>query len=157
MVNVRRSVPADLPGLMRVERESFPTPWSEESVLSFQNDPEHRLCYTATDDREAEVIGYLALQYVDDEAELCNIAVLPARRGGGIGALLIDTAVDFCSRKSIRLLHLEVRENNAPAIALYRRKGFCPVGIRRGYYADSGEDAFLFSRIIEHESPSDTG
>ena len=74
MVNVRRSVPADLPGLMRVERESFPTPWSEESVLSFQNDPEHRLCYTATDDREAEVIGYLALQYVDDEAELCNIA-----------------------------------------------------------------------------------
>ena len=38
---------------------------------------------------------------------------------------------------------LEVRTDNAPAQALYRRFGFAPVGVRRGYYQPSGADALV--------------
>ena len=38
---------------------------------------------------------------------------------------------------------LEVRAGNGPALALYRRFGMAPVGIRRGYYSDTGEDALI--------------
>ncbi len=157
MVNVRDSAFGDMPGLMRIERESFSTPWSEGAVRSFLLDPERRACFSAEDGARGAVIGYLALQFVGDEAEICNLAVSPAERGRGAGALLVDTAVDFCARRSIRILHLEVREKNTPAIALYRKKGFLPVGVRRGYYADSGEDALLFSRMIREEPITEPG
>ena len=38
---------------------------------------------------------------------------------------------------------LEVRVSNSGAQALYRRFGFAPVGIRRGYYIETGEDAIV--------------
>ena len=148
LIQIRTSESSDLSGLMRVERESFSTPWSEESVLSFLDDGEHRICFAAEEDREG-VIGYLALQFVGDEAEICNIAVKPANRGRGIGGQLIDRAVEFCTGRSIGVLHLEVRVHNAPAVSLYEKKGFRRVGLRRGYYEDSGEDALLFARPID--------
>jgi ribosomal-protein-alanine N-acetyltransferase len=38
---------------------------------------------------------------------------------------------------------LEVRVSNAAAIAMYRRFGFAPSGVRPDYYADDGEDALI--------------
>ncbi len=45
----------------------------------------------------------------------------------------------------VRLVTLEVREHNAPAQALYKKLGFQQVGIRKGYYHDTGEDALLLT------------
>jgi len=151
LIHIRTSEPSDLSGLMRVERESFSMPWAEESVLSFLDDEAHRICFAATEDEEGvNVVGYLALQFVCDEAEICNIAVRPAFRGCGVGGMLIDRAVDFCARKAVNALHLEVRTHNTPAVKLYEKKGFRQVGLRRGYYEDSGEDALLFARPIDN-------
>ena len=47
--------------------------------------------------------------------------------------------------ENMRYIVLEVRESNAPAIQLYRRLGFDQVGLRRGYYSDTGEDALLMT------------
>ena len=38
---------------------------------------------------------------------------------------------------------LEVRMSNTAAQELYRRFGFAPGGVRKGYYQDSGEDALI--------------
>ncbi len=152
MIHIRTSVRSDLPDLMRVENESFSAPWSEESMRSFLNHPDRRNCFTATDDEANHaVIGYLVLQYVGNEAEICNIAVCADERGRGIGAMLLDSAIDFCARKSASFLHLEVRRNNIQAIGLYEKKGFRMVGTRKGYYEDTGEDALLYAREITGE------
>ncbi len=40
-------------------------------------------------------------------------------------------------------LTLEVGVGNEPAIGLYRRFGLAPAGVRKGYYAETGEDALI--------------
>ena len=44
------------------------------------------------------------------------------------------------------VVHLEVRTDNATAIALYRSAGFTEVGLRRRYYRISGADAYTMRR-----------
>jgi ribosomal protein S18 acetylase RimI-like enzyme len=52
---------------------------------------------------------------------------------------------------SISALTLEVRIRNYPALALYEKLGFVAVGLRRGYYQDTGEDARLLTLFaIDH-------
>jgi len=149
MIRIEEARDGDLSSIVRVERASFPNPWSEESILSFVSQPDRRACLVARDQKPGDgVIGYTALQFAADEAEICNLAVLPSLRGKGIGALLIQSAVELCVRNSVSVLHLEVRRGNVPAIRLYEKQGFRRVGIRRGYYGDGKEDALLYALRI---------
>ena len=43
----------------------------------------------------------------------------------------------------VEALTLEVRPSNAPAVALYGRFGFAPVGVRKNYYRETNEDALV--------------
>jgi ribosomal-protein-alanine N-acetyltransferase len=56
---------------------------------------------------------------------------------------LMTDAHAWARGRGATLAHLEVRAGNSPAIALYERLGYRRVGVRRGYYGDNGEDAFL--------------
>ncbi len=51
------------------------------------------------------------------------------------------TALDYAIAHRLRLVLLEVRRSNQPAIGLYRSVGFFTTGVRAGYYADNDEDA----------------
>jgi ribosomal-protein-alanine N-acetyltransferase len=46
---------------------------------------------------------------------------------------------------------LEVREGNAAARSFYSKMGFCEIGMRRGYYIDTGEDAYVMESMLEPE------
>ena len=76
-----------------------------------------------------------------------NLLVDPIARGRGIGASLLQQLLEgglsFGEEKGWTL---EVRADNTPAIALYRRQGFTIAGRRAGYYADTGEDALVMWR-----------
>ncbi len=48
---------------------------------------------------------------------------------------------------------LEVRTDNAPAIALYVAHGFEKIGLRRRYYQPSGADAYTMARPAVRENP----
>jgi ribosomal-protein-alanine N-acetyltransferase len=98
---------------------------------------------------KTSVLGYIGIQFVGEEGEIVNVAVLPEYRNTGIGSALLDYAEHFCEDAGVLILHLEVREGNLPAIHLYEKHGFREVGLRKGYYADSNEDAHLYSLLIE--------
>jgi ribosomal-protein-alanine N-acetyltransferase len=87
----------------------------------------------------------VSFHHVVDEMEILNIAVRPELRRRGLGARLLGLALGICAEMGVRLAALEVRTGNAPALALYARFGFVRVGLRRGYYADTGEDAVLMN------------
>ena len=55
-------------------------------------------------------------------------------------------------REHKRLVLLEVRQSNGPAIALYRSVGFETTGVRRGYYSDTGEDALEMRVTLDPKS-----
>ena len=77
------------------------------------------------------------------EYEVHTIGVDPAYQGRGVGRRLLDELLNFAAGA---VVHLEVRTDNAPAIALYRSVGFTQVGLRRRYYRVSGADAYTMRR-----------
>ena len=77
------------------------------------------------------------------EYEVHTIGVDPAYQGRGVGRRLLDELLNFAADA---VVHLEVRTDNAPAIALYRSVGFNQVGLRKRYYRISGADAYTMRR-----------
>ncbi|EUA52746.1 acetyltransferase family protein [Mycobacterium xenopi 3993] len=67
----------------------------------------------------------------------------PAYQGRGIGRRLLNELLRFAAGGTV---YLEVRTDNAAAIALYRSAGFVNVGLRRRYYRVSGADAYTMRR-----------
>lgn len=77
------------------------------------------------------------------EYEIHTIGVDPAHQGRGIGRQLLARLLDFARGGTI---FLEVRTDNAAAIALYESEGFTRVGMRKRYYRVSGADAYTMKR-----------
>ena len=83
--------------------------------------------------------GYLIMTDSIDVYEIIKVGVDDEYRGRGLGKLLIEKAFE-----TIKVdLMLEVRENNESAIRLYKKIGFKKIGLRKGYYGDTGEDALI--------------
>ena len=98
----------------------------------------------------AAAAGFVLSRHVLDEAELLLIAVTPGARRRGVGSALIDHLFGAARHRGITRIFLEMRRHN-PAIELYRRFGFEPIGERRNYYRmANGEriDAITFARSI---------
>lgn len=132
---------------MEIEQGSFPTPWSralfeEEIGRTFSHS------IVALAEPEGEVLGYAVCWTVAEESHLLNIAVRPGARRRGIGGLLVRECIRRGAKSRSRRIFLEVRPGNEPALVLYRREGFRFVGVRKGYYTDTGEDALVLVRPI---------
>ena len=77
------------------------------------------------------------------EYEIHTIGVDPDYQGRGVGRRVLDELLTIADGG---VVHLEVRTDNEPAIALYRSVGFAEVGLRRRYYRISGADAYTMRR-----------
>lgn len=93
-------------------------------------------------DARGNITGFTLCRSAGPEVELLLIAVNPVERGEGIGRLLLDTACRDTWRRGAGEIFLEVRENNAPARALYQSAGFIDVGRRGDYYAGAAGGRF---------------
>ena len=85
---------------------------------------------------------------IQDEIQISNIAVHPDYRGRGIGEMVMRQVMDMSKKKGGGYIILEVRPSNRAALSLYKKLGFRLMGIRRGYYRNPPEDAFLMGRSI---------
>ncbi len=91
---------------------------------------------------EGRLVGFILYRVVAGEGEILNLAVHPGFRRIGIALKLLLAVAPHAA-----LWHLEVRESNLPAIALYSSLGLIQIGRRNRYYAD-GEAALLFSGAL---------
>ena len=99
------------------------------------------------EDSGREAAGFTIVRSAPGEEELLLVAVAPEARRRGIGEALIRRAIDDARARNAERLFLEARHNN-PAIALYLRMGFEPIGRRKEYYrAPDGQklDAITFA------------
>ena len=135
-----------IPQIEEIERECFSRPWTAEQLMSQMRDAQHEFIAAVDDSR---VLGYVGLMYVLDEGYISNVAVRPEARRQGIGDALIDALAEKAKTLELAFLTLEVRESNAPAIALYAKHGFHPVGKRKNYYDAPKEDAVLMTCYLK--------
>jgi [ribosomal protein S18]-alanine N-acetyltransferase len=89
------------------------------------------------------IVGFAGMWSMFDEAHITTIGVEPEFRGRGLGELLLIALADEAVRRGADWLTLEVRVSNIPAQALYRKYGFTVQGVRKRYYSDNNEDAYI--------------
>ena len=85
-----------------------------------------------TDD--AGLVGYAGVLRAGSDADILTVAVAPGQRGNGHGAALVAELVAVAESWRCQAVFLEVEQDNAAAIGLYRTMGFGELGVRRHYY-----------------------
>ncbi len=131
-----------------LEKICFPAdPWSEALFRDALDSP--RTAVLLAEGEGGAVLGYAVLSVILDEGSLDNIAVHPGWRRQGVADALLSALIGF-GRGRLAVLTLEVRSSNAPAIALYKKHGFVPVGRRKNYYTAPKEDAILMTLEFSH-------
>lgn len=140
----------DLRGVLAIEDRVYPRPWSRDLFLGELDLAPSRAYVVAR--RGAVIVGYAGIMVVADEAHVTTIGVDPAVQREGIGMRLMLALARSALARDVRALTLEVRVSNTAAQHLYRRFGFTPVGTRRAYYQDNGEDALImWAREVDSE------
>ena len=141
MTRVRRAAAADVDAVAALEAEVFGADaWSAASVAEELTGP-GRQALVAVDDAGA-VCGYVVVLVAGDVADLQRVAVTPVLRRRGVASALLAG----CDVGAGRML-LEVRADNAAALAFYARHGFAEIARRRRYYTD-GSDAVVMQREV---------
>jgi [ribosomal protein S18]-alanine N-acetyltransferase len=130
-----------LKGVMAIERQVYPRPWSPNLFLSEMTEPRNRAYLVAKVDKE--VVGYGGIMCYGDEAHVTTIAVDPSQQRRKIGTRLLYELVEESIKLGARAVSLEVRWTNSGAQDLYAKFGFRPVGRRKNYYQETNEDALV--------------
>ncbi len=141
-ITIRPAAESDLPALAALELACFAHPWSEKSLAETLGNGRSLFLLA---EQAGEPLGYLGMEYVLDEGGITNVAVFPAHRRRGIADALINELLYRVKNLGLATVTLEVRENNTPAIALYQKNNFVPVGRRKNYYTAPIEDAILMT------------
>ena len=135
-----------LEAVLAIENYAFSPPWPA-SAFYREMDVADALFEAAVEN--GEVLGYCILHESGDEGEIFKIAVRESSRRRGIADMLMSSAVEHAKKRGLTQIFLEVRESNAPAIALYEKSGFAALGKRKKYYIAPVEDAVVMSKQLE--------
>jgi [ribosomal protein S18]-alanine N-acetyltransferase len=133
-----------LPAVLRIEGKVYPRPWSAGLFLSELAQKNSRAYFVARNPQlGGRVVGYAGVMILGDEGHVTNIAVDPGFHRHRIGTRLMVALVEASLERKVRSMTLEVRRANVGAQNMYKAFGFETVGVRRGYYVETNEDAYI--------------
>jgi len=95
-------------------------------------------------EEDGKVLGYAGAWLIFDEGHITNIAVDEAYRGRGIGIGVTQALMQYAANMGVQYMTLEVRRSNVVAQNMYKKLHFIELGVRKRYYEDNGEDAYLY-------------
>ena len=130
-----------LRGVLRIEAQVYPRPWSLRlfmSELALRSTRSYSVALV-----DGVVAGYSGLMMSGEDGHVTTLAVDPRWQQHGIGSRLLLRMARTAAEHGARHLTLEVRVTNARAQSLYRRFGFAPAGVRKNYYVETNEDALV--------------
>ena len=123
----------DIAAISRIHMTSFHEGWSGAIIRRVLSVPGTR-GFAARCARRRIIAGFALLRIVAEECEILTLAVAPQNRGLGLGALILDGAMQEAAVAGVGKLFLEVAEDNIVARGLYESRGLMPVGHRPDYY-----------------------
>lgn len=143
---IRTANENDLEYFAEISRECFSEPWSVNSFKSaFESEGAVLL---AAETSEGDICGFLTASSVLDEVNIEDVAVREGYRQRGAAKGLLTELLRRTGDSAARI-NLEVRESNFPAMNLYRKFGFEPVGLRKDFYRDPRENAVLMAKFLK--------
>lgn len=136
--------PEDLAVCAAIEQHA-PDPWTETQMaeeLSFEG---ARLFVVRRGDA---IAGLAAFQLAADEASLNTVTIDPAFRRQGAARTLLCGALEALKTEGAAMCFLEVRSQNAPALALYDALGFSRAGLRKRFFTNPPDDAIVMNKEL---------
>jgi ribosomal-protein-alanine N-acetyltransferase len=134
IVTVRVFEKSDLPGILRMERECFDKDaWPREIFLEYAAAVPDLFLIASVDGR---IAGYGIACLTRHGAEIASLAARPVYRRRGVATALLRAMFRKVRRRSVKVVWLTVRRENAEAIRLYCRLGFVRTGTVPSYYDD---------------------
>jgi [ribosomal protein S18]-alanine N-acetyltransferase len=150
-ISIRAGRLSDLDAILALEHAVFATDrLSRRSLRAFILD-RRRPLLVAVSDRALAGYALIALRKRSTAARLYSIAVDPRSGRRGVGSALMGACERYAAAHGCDLLRLEVRADNAPALALYERLGFRQFGAYEAYYAD-GAKALRFEKPVAKQT-----
>ncbi|HOE65354.1 MAG TPA: ribosomal protein S18-alanine N-acetyltransferase [Candidatus Hydrogenedentes bacterium] len=134
-----------LPEVVRIEQEAYPEPWT---VGMFRQEIESNLSHFYVMELGDELVGYGGFWLVLDEAHVTSVTIKNSQRRKGLGRALMTFLLDKAREAEARIATLEVRVSNVRARSLYESLGFQSVGLRKGYYPKTNEDAVVMLKEL---------
>jgi [ribosomal protein S18]-alanine N-acetyltransferase len=134
-----------LRNILKIEARVYPRPWSGSLFLSELAQKTTRSYIVAK--VGGEVVGYAGMMFTGPEAHVTNIAVDPDYHSLKIGSRMLLKICTEAVARGAEQISLEVRVSNDKAQAMYEKFGFSIISIRRGYYIETNEDAYVM--IVE--------
>ena len=140
MIAYREANAFDLPIFVSLDKELFPySPWTTGQYKEEFSSPTRH--FVVALDEQHSIIGYAGVFAPGQaEADILTVGVVPEHRGKGIATALMALITDWASAQGSTAMMLEVKADNAEAIALYESVGYSKLNVRKDYFG-AGLDA----------------
>ena len=137
----------DVDEVLPIANTSPLNPWSKDMFLGeIAHHLSHCFLICGENDRNKDIpLGFICFRNIGEESELLNICIHPRHCQKGLGKILMEFYIDFCSKKGVKNYYLEVHPQNIPAVHLYQSFDFQPAGKRKNFYQGK-DDALFMSR-----------
>jgi ribosomal-protein-alanine N-acetyltransferase len=146
---IRWLIRRDMDDVLRIERESFVGPWTEDDLLSVLR---NRAVIGTVIETGNEIKGFMVYELHKERLELLNMAVDPAERRKGYGRQMIQRLIDKLSQQRRRSVEVVVRESNVNAQLFFSSLGFRSVRIHRKHFDDVPEDGYRFRYSVDGQA-----
>lgn len=138
-----------LDALVRIDALCFSEPWTRDGLRAELSSD--TACY-AVALLDGNPVGCAGMQCICGECYIDKVCVHPENRRQGAAQALVCFLMEYAVKNNAAFITLEVRQGNAPAIALYQKLGFAPVGVRKKFYSHPAEDAVLMTKYFKEEN-----
>ena len=151
-VHIRWMIRRDMPEVLQIETQCFEFAWTEEDFLRCLR---QRNCIGMVAEQGEKVVGFMIYELHKNKLHIMNFAVHDQWRRTGVGTQMVGKLITKLSSHRRTRITLEVRETNLIAQLFFHKQDFKAVRVLRGFYGDSGEDAFLmeyrFGNAVDEE------
>ncbi|MDK2905164.1 MAG: [ribosomal protein S18]-alanine N-acetyltransferase [Eubacteriaceae bacterium] len=144
---IRKMNASDIEAVFKIDQDCFNHNWTLDS---YQNEINNLLATYVVAENDATVIGFGGYWRVIDEAQITNIGILKPFRHAGIGEMILNKLCSLAVLEGCDRMTLEVREDNLPAIAFYKKHRFVQEGIRRHYYGQDQHGLIMWRYNLEN-------
>lgn len=120
----------DLPLLLAIEEAAHLGGWRQHALAEALQQHQITGAYT----QDGDLMGFIVVRSILDEAELLEIVVDTPYQGRGVARALIAHCTQVLHTAAVTSLFLEVRASNHKALHFYQSVGFAEIGRRKAYY-----------------------
>lgn len=136
----------DILTVCKIDSLCFSHPWPREEFVRELTQNRFSKYFTCKMNRQ--IIGFLGLWIIFEDAHIATIAVAPPYMRKGIGTMLVEFAIKLASENGCNKLILEVRKSNEPAMKFYEKLQFEKVNTKKNFYSHPVEDAWEMIRKL---------